>query len=54
MSKNPKRQTQVKPTVEKIVTFRATSPDGKIQSNGATEKEALALLEQTLYDSSNT
>jgi phosphotransferase system HPr-like phosphotransfer protein len=35
-------------TVEKIVTYRVTSEDGKIQANGATEKEAVAKLEEAL------
>ena len=34
-------------TIEKIVTYRVTSLDGKIQCNGKTEKEAVKLLEES-------
>ena len=35
-----------KPKVEKIVQYRATSADGKIQVMAKTEKEALKLLKE--------
>ena len=37
-----------KPKVTKQTLFIATSPDGKIQARGKTEKEALKLLEETI------
>ena len=33
-----------KPKVEKVVTYRAISPDGLLVANASTEKDALALL----------
>ena len=39
-----KKNTQY--TIEKIVTYRVTSLDGKIQCNGKTEEEAVKLLEE--------
>ena len=44
MSKKPTKNTPY--TVEKIVTYRVTSVDGKIQCNGKTEEEAVKLLEE--------
>jgi len=37
-----------KPKVTKQTFFFATSPDGKIQARGKTEKEALKLLEEAI------
>lgn len=37
-----------KPKITKQTFFFATSPDGKIQARGKTEKEALKLLEETI------
>jgi hypothetical protein len=34
--------------VEKITSYRVTSPDGKIVANGKTEKEALKNLEKAM------
>ena len=41
-----------KPKVEKIVQYRATSADGKIQVMAKTEKKALKLLGE--YENSKT
>lgn len=37
-----------KPKIEKITSYRVTSPDGKIVANGKTEKEALKNLEKAM------
>ena len=42
------KASKVKPTVDKITSYRATSPDGKIQANGSSEKEALTRLEEAM------
>lgn len=42
----PKKTTPY--TVEKIVVYRATSMDGKVQASGNTEKEAVERLEEVL------
>lgn len=48
MPAKPKKKTETKPTVDKIVTYRATSPDGLHQANGSTEKEALDRLKESM------
>jgi hypothetical protein len=39
---------ELKAKVEKIISYRATSKDGKTVANGHTELEALKLLQKTL------
>lgn len=51
MNQKQKKMTKpkansLKPTVDKITSYRATSADGKIQANGSSEKEALENLKK--------
>lgn len=48
MTSNSKTSKTKKPTVTKVVSYVATSPDGKVQASGKTEKAALALLAATI------
>ncbi len=45
MKKKPNK-VKINYTIEKIITYRVTSLDGKIQCNGKTEEEAVKLLEE--------